>query len=144
MSKESKQPTQSGKIYFKGTFDSLASSLGELVKSKPFWRYIIIFSVISLSVFLFLGFGFYLIVFGLLMVLVRLAFLYHPARQLLTIMVGLSEEESVFKHFTGPLWGKIFILIPALFWLGTSFVGLWLLLRNGFLAQNIIYLLFFR
>jgi hypothetical protein len=78
------------------------------------------------------------------MVLLRLAAIYLPARRLLAVIIGLSEEESIIKQFTGPLWGKIFILLPALFWLGTAAIGFWLLLRNGFLAQNIIYLLFFR
>jgi hypothetical protein len=144
MSKESEQTTRSGTIGLRSTFASIASSIWELVKSKQFWRLIIIYSVISLSVFSLLGLGFYLIVNGLLIVLLRLAAIYLPAKRLLAVITGLSEEESIVKQFTGPQWAKIFILLPALFWLGTSVFGFWLLLRNGFLAQNFIYLLFFR
>ncbi len=121
---------------------SLAGAVWDLYKSKSFWRLILIVSAVNLAVFFLLGMWVYVIVFGVFMVLVRLAAVSLPVRRLITAITGLVGKKTVFKEFTGSAWSKTRFLFPALFWLGVVAVGFWLLFTNGFLEQNLLYLLF--
>jgi hypothetical protein len=78
------------------------------------------------------------------MTLFRISTIYLPAGKFIGAIIGLPKEEYIFEPITGPLWRKILVSLPAIFSLGMAGLGIWLLLRNGFIAQNLIYVLFFK
>ena len=140
---EEQEPTiQAGNAGRKVDLPSLAGAVWDLYKSKSFWRQIFIISAANLAVFFLLGMWVYLIVFGVFMVLVRLAAVSLPARRLMTVLTGLVGNKTVFQEFNGSAWSKTRVLFPALFWLGVVVLGFWLLFTNGFLEQNLLHLLF--
>ena len=123
---------------------SLGGSLWELYRSRDFWRFILILCAINLVVFFLLGLWVYFILFGLFMVLLRLAAVSAPVRRFMLGLTHWTGKGTPFKELDAPLWNKVVFLVPALFWLGIMALGFWLLFSNGFLAQNLIYLLFFK
>jgi hypothetical protein len=142
MPEEPKPTIQAGNASRKEELPSLAGAVWDLYKSKSFWRQILIISAANLAIFFLLGLWVYVIIFGVFMVLVRLAAVSLPARRVMTAITGLVGKKTVFVEFTGSAWSKTRFLFPALFWLGVAALGFWLLFTNGFLEQNLLHLLF--
>jgi hypothetical protein len=128
----------------KGLLASLGGSLWELYRSKTFWRFILILCAVHLAIFFLLGLWVYFILFGLFMVLLRLAAVSAPVRRFMLTLTGWAGRSTPFKELDAPLWNLAIFLVPALFWLGIMALGFWLLFSDGFLAQNLIYILFFK
>jgi hypothetical protein len=141
---ETDSTTQSRKLTLKDTFIALIRSFKDIFTAREFWRFYLIFLVFFISVLLLLGFACFVIAFGLLKAGSYISALYPPVRRFFFAVAGTVDEMHLVKKSTLPLWRKIFSSVLVLFWLGTVGFGIWLLLRIGFLQQNLIYLLFFR
>jgi hypothetical protein len=122
----------------------IGKSIWAFLKSGAFWRFVAISSLITLFVLLGLGIACYFIVFGSLMALLRLSIINLPVAQAIGAMIGLPKGKYLFEPISGPLWRKILVTWPAILWIGMACFGMWLLLRNGFLAQNLLYGIFFK
>jgi hypothetical protein len=124
------------------------SLVGKLIlaflKSKAFWRFVAISLLITFFALFGLGMACYFIVFGFLMTLLQLSTIYHPDAQLVRVMSGLPKGKYLFEPISVPLWKKILVACPTIIWMGYACFGMWLLFRTGFLAQNLIYILFFK
>jgi len=128
----------------RGLLASLGGSLWELYRSRDFWRFILILCAVNLAVFFLLGLWVYFILFGLFMVLLRLSAVNAPIRRFMLGLTRWMGRGTPFKGLEAPLWNKAVYLVPALLWLGVMVLGFWLLFSNGFLAQNLSYILFFK
>jgi hypothetical protein len=115
-----------------------------MLKSRGFWRLIAVDTLILLATLVVLGIAFMLIVQGILMALVRLAPVWPPAGRLIDGATHNPEGTPLFPTPITSTWGRILIAWPAVLWLGMSAIGVWILARDGFLPQNLIYQLFIR
>jgi hypothetical protein len=99
---------------------------------------------------LFLGIGIFLIVFGILFATRRIALYWEPSRTFLIKRLGLAIVEPSLQNRS-----TRYRRLMSLYWAGISIVhviigaiaiklGVDILLRDGFLGQNLVYLIFFK
>jgi hypothetical protein len=122
----------------------VANSIWSLMKTKAFWRFSIIISIISLLSMFLLGIAFFLIVTGALMIFMLISAVYQPAGRLVARIAGLPEGNFLFHQVTISFWKKLLITWPVVFYAYISGVGVWLLFKDGFLSQNLLYLIFIK
>ena len=122
----------------------IAHSMLALLKSRALWRLILIFSIISILAMMVLGFAFYLIVIGIMMASIRLSSIFRPIRRFIAWISGVSEDKSIFPKINKPFWTKLMFVWHIIPYFGLVIFGVWLLVKNGFLSQNLIYFLFIR
>lgn len=99
---------------------------------------------------LILGFAFFFITFGVYIALSRIIIYWKPTRSWFANSIGLKINEidatQVSPFYRG--LANIFHLVIALFFAIFGFyvirLGINVLLHNGFLGQNFIYLIFYR
>jgi hypothetical protein len=104
---------------------------------------LILFSLIgSFFALIFLGFGFFVIFIGAEMTCIRLAMISSPIGRFVGRIILLQPGEPIFPSVVIPVWRKIILMIPLLVYVPMIIIGLWILLQNGFMHQNIIYLIF--
>ena len=126
---------------------AIANSLRE--NKNVLLRLLIIYVAIYFVSFL-LGFGVLLIVLGLNFMMRRLFIYWPPARNWLIKVIGMKLPENSTKPVQSSwTWLLIFYRsIIVLFYLAFGGLMLWLgidvLVKQGFLGQNFIYLLFFK
>jgi hypothetical protein len=103
---------------------------------------IMLISVLLLIVSFLLGIAFVLIVTGVWNIFLRLS-LYNQT--LYTILIRLLGSNLDPTGYVAPPVSKrrlIFSIARSLLWLVLVVVGIWIILREGFLGQNLIYLMF--
>ena len=121
--------------------DSRTEQIALLFKSGFLWKFIIFFVGMNFLPLLILGFAFQIMAFGLCLILLRLAFIYDPAYQLLVRLLNLKgAPQHLIRVQT---WYMIFSSIMMLFPLVIALTGIWLLFHAGFCSQNIACLLLF-
>jgi hypothetical protein len=79
------------------TLTTIAKSMSTILKSKPFWRVVAIFSLISLFVMFGLGFACHFIVLGIFMALLSISTVYLPAGKLIGVIIGLPKGKYIFE-----------------------------------------------
>ena len=104
---------------------------------------LILLSVAIITISLFFGIAFVLIFKGLFLILLQLALVSRPLYLFFTRILSLDFDQS---SFISPPWSKRkmgYYFIRSLIWSPLVVVGVWVLTRDGFLAQNPIYLIWF-
>ncbi len=120
-------------------FRAVAFSISSLFKSKAFWRLVLIVSIVDLGIVLLLGFAILLIAVGLEATIIRICSLNRPMARLVARIAGLPDGQSLFPELSISIWQQILVTGPALFWLVLTALGLWILFKDGFAHQNLIY-----
>jgi hypothetical protein len=144
MPEDQSQVTQEDSVANRQTLSAVLFRLKNLLKSKTYWRLVLIFSGIAILVLFVFGIAVHLIVLGILLSLIRISAVYRPFRRFISAIAGLSEGEFLFPVVTGGFWKILLIVWPVIMYLGLFGYGAWLILRDGFLSQNLIYLLFLK
>ena len=122
----------------------ILTRIAEGLRSRAFWRLLIALALMDIATLTILGIAFLLIAQGLAMALVRLAPIWPPAGRLVARVAHNPDGSILFSTPVTTTWGRILIAWPAIVWVGTAALGVWLLARGGFLSQNLIYQFFFR
>jgi hypothetical protein len=118
------------------------------IASALFRTWLILGSIYIIS--LVFGFGIFLIVFGILFAMRRIAIYWKPSRKFLINQLGLAIIEPSIQNRSAR-----YRLFMTIYWVGISLVyviigsiaiklGIDILIRDGFLNQNLVYLIFFR
>lgn len=107
-------------------------------------RYLGSVVILVVLALLILGMAFMQFAFGLAVMILLLAGFWKPAYLAYTRLARLPRSSAPFLPFPAPRWFLFLlaaqtILVGGLFFLS----GAWLLAERGFLAQNLIYSLFF-
>jgi hypothetical protein len=107
----------------------------------PYLYRIFIFVIVADLIALVFGFAFLLIVQGLLMGFVRVAFYWQPAYKLLIRVADAHNISPILSRPSIRWWQYITIGINLGLSLVLIVVGIWLLFRTGFCDQNLICML---
>lgn len=111
--------------------------------SKYFLRLIIAFIFLLLLSSL-LGIFFILIMQGLIFTSLHLAFFFQPAFALVSKLIGLDNSEITFVPHKPKWWESPIWIINTLIFSLPLIAGIWFLIQEGFLNQNLIYLFFIK
>ena len=114
-----------------------------IITGQGLLRLLVLLLLISMLSFL-LGFAFVLLFQGLFLIFIQIALVYRPFYLFLIRILSLDFDQSSFIYPPWPKWKMIYYLLRSLIWIPAVVVGIHLLTRDGFLSQNLIYLLWFR
>lgn len=110
------------------------------------WGIMVIFHFVSLL----LGFGIWLITYGIYIIARRIFIYWRPAREKLIKVLGLKLPEQNAPANLPKYWWAVILnrIIISLVFIALGLFCIWagsnILLKEGFLGQNIIYIIFFK
>jgi hypothetical protein len=115
----------------------LQEQLKRFTNPKHFFRMWVVFAVLEFSA-LALGIAFFLLVHGVIFGIIWFAFYWEPAYRIYTRVVNI--ESTRFIKLPLPWWRIILLCIKGLLVLLFFYIGVKVILDNGLLGQNLIYM----
>jgi hypothetical protein len=123
----------------KTTFRKSWKILRANIQFRITWRIVLLVSAIYLIPAFFLGIPFFLMSVGIFHIFLKLSTFWAPARRILYLILGISENGFPFSTDKVSTWQIIYRSVLSLPWLAMILYGVWMLIKYGFKELNPIY-----
>lgn len=114
----------------------------EMIRTRSLLRLAVIYAYFSFITIL-MGMAFYIIFSGIFFFLIKMAFFWEPAFKLTAKLIGVQDLQWEYQPKHDPWFIWLLQGISISLRITVVGLGIWLLIRLGFLHQNLLYILLF-